>query len=230
MKPLTLSIIIPCLNESTHIVSSLKKLQKIRSKGHEIILCDGGSKDNTLALANNLADHILNTQPGRAKQMNMGAQIASGDVLCFLHADTIIPANFEAIITHELHQSDKIWGRFNIKLSNSFWPYRVISWFINTRSCMSGVATGDQGIFIYKENFLKLKGYADIPLMEDIEISKRLRKTSRPICINKSFLITSSRRWEQFGIFKTVILMWHLRLRYFLGASPTELAKFYHNS
>jgi len=229
MKPLTLSIIIPCLNEASHIVSTLKNLQKIRHQGHEIILCDGGSTDNTCALADNLSDHIINTRPGRAIQMNAGAKKATGDVLCFLHADTLIPGNFEAIITHELKQTNKIWGRFNIRLSNTSLPYKVIAWFMNTRSCMSGIATGDQGIFVYKDAFLKLNGYANIPLMEDIEISKRLRKTSRPICINKSVLITSSRRWEHFGIFKTVTLMWHLRLRYFLGASPAELAKFYKN-
>jgi len=229
MKPLTLSIIIPCLNEASHIVSTLKKLQKIRQQGHEIILCDGGSTDNTCKLAENLSDHILSTPPGRAIQMNTGAKKARGDVLCFLHADTLISANFESIITHELKQTDRIWGRFNIKLSNTSVPYKIIAWFMNIRSCMSGIATGDQGIFVYKETFLKLNGFANIPLMEDIEISKRLRKTSRPICINKSTLTTSSRRWEQFGIFKTVTLMWQLRLRYFLGTPPAELVKFYKN-
>jgi len=229
-KALKLSIIIPCLNEAEHITNTLSKLQELRNGGHEIILCDGGSSDNTPQLATNLVDHILNTQPGRAKQMNAGARLASGDVLCFLHADTIIPADFANLITGALSESGRIWGRFDIRLSNTSLTYKVIAWFINKRSCVSGVATGDQGIFVIKNSFLKLNGFADIPLMEDIELSKRLLKISRPVCISKSFLITSSRRWEKSGIIKTVLLMWRLRLSYFLGVSPTKLAKAYKNN
>jgi len=227
---LKLSIIIPCLNEAEHITQTLLKLQELRNQGHEVILCDGGSRDKTLQLAKNLVDHILNTQAGRAKQMNAGSKLATGDILCFLHADTIIPADFANLITGTLSDSDRIWGRFDIRLSNTSLTYKVIAWFINKRSCISGVATGDQGIFIINNKFLKLNGYTDIPIMEDIELSKRLLKISRPICITKSFLITSSRRWEKNGIIKTVLLMWRLRLGYFLGASPTKLAKAYKNN
>ena len=227
---LKLSIIIPSLNEAEHITQTLLKLQELRNQGHEVILCDGGSRDKTLQLAKNLVDHILSTQAGRAKQMNAGSKLATGDILCFLHADTLIPADFANLITGTLSDSDRIWGRFDIRLSNTSLTYKVIAWFINKRSCISGVATGDQGIFIISNKFLKLNGYADIPIMEDIELSKRLLKISRPICITKSFLITSSRRWEKNGIIKTVLLMWRLRLGYFLGASPTKLAKAYKNN
>jgi len=227
---LKLSIIIPSLNEAEHITQTLLKLQELRNQGHEVILCDGGSRDKTLQLAKNLVDHILSTQAGRAKQMNAGSKLATGDILCFLHADTLIPADFANLITGTLSDSDRIWGRFDIRLSNTSLTYKVIAWFINKRSCISGVATGDQGIFIISNKFLKLNGYADIPIMEDIELSKRLLKISRPICITKSFLITSSRRWEKNGIIKTVLLMWRLRLGYFLGAPPTKLAKAYKNN
>ncbi len=227
MKPLKLSIIIPCLNEAGHIQSTLNALQIIRHQGHEIILCDGGSKDTTLIHANNLVDTILSCQAGRARQMNAGAEKATGDILCFLHADTTVPENFAQLILNSSLSSKNCWGRFNIQLSNPHWPYKIITWFINTRSCLSGIATGDQGIFIIKKHFQSLHGYKNIPLMEDVEISKRLKKISNPICIKKAVLITSSRRWEDFGILQTILLMWNLRLRYFLGTSPTKLVKRY---
>ncbi len=227
MKLLKLSIIIPCLNEAAYIQPMLDALQIIRQQGHEIILCDGGSKDTTLIHANNLVDIILSCQPSRARQMNAGAKKATGDILCFLHADTRVPENFSQLILNELQSSKKIWGRFNIQLSNPHLPYKIISWFINIRSCLTGIATGDQGIFIIKKYFQNLHGYKNIPLMEDIEISKRLNKICKPICIKKDVLITSSRRWENSGILQTILLMWNLRLRYFLGTSPVKLAKLY---
>lgn len=230
MKLLKLSIIIPCLNEADTIRKTLRPLQMMRKRGHEIILCDGGSTDNTTELANNLIDQCIQCKPSRSLQMNTGASYATGDVLCFLHADTIAPENIDQLITETLNFSTKIWGRFNITLSNPHWKYKIISMFMNLRSCMSGVATGDQGIFICRNIFHKLSGFADIPLMEDIEISKRLRQISRPLCIRKAPLETSSRRWEAHGIYKTILLMWQLRLRYFLGTPATALAKLYQNN
>lgn len=227
MKPLKLSIIIPCINEAENITSTLEQLQQARKRGHEVILSDGGSTDNTLKLADSLIDHCIHSKPGRALQMNSAAKYASGDVLCFLHADTLAPENIDQIISKALNNSSKIWGRFNVKLSGSLWPFRLIELLMNLRSCLSGIATGDQGIFIYRNLFTKLSGFSDIPLMEDIEISKRLRVISKPICIRRNKLITSSRRWEQQGIIRTIALMWLLRLRYFLGAAPSTLAKSY---
>jgi len=227
MKLLKLSIIIPCLNEEKNIRSTLVALQEARKRGHEIILCDGGSTDNTVSLSQGLVDISIQSDSGRAKQMNTGASYASGDVLCFLHADTIAPTEIDQLITTAFIDSKKIWGRFNVRLSNSLWIYRIIESLMNARSCLSAIATGDQGIFICRNIFSKISGYADLPLMEDIEISKRLRKISRPHCISKARLITSSRRWEQYGILKTVFLMWKLRLKYFLGTSPSSLAQYY---
>lgn len=227
MKLLKLSIIIPCLNEADNILATLEPLQQARKRGHEVILCDGGSTDNTVSLSENLVDTSTHSNPGRYLQMNTGASYASGDVLCFLHADTIAPENIDQLITHALNHSHKIWGRFNVRLSGSFWFFRVIEFLMNTRSCLTGIATGDQGIFISRNIFNKISGFSDLPLMEDIEISKRLRKITFPHCISKKQLITSSRRWEQHGILNTVFLMWKLRLQYFLGTPASSLAKSY---
>lgn len=222
-----LSIIIPCLNEAEHILATLKQLQNIRRHGHEIIISDGGSSDDTLQLANDLTDHSICVAHGRAAQMNAASKIASGDILLFLHADTIAPDNIDNIIINSLHLSNKKWGRFNVQLSSKKWPFRIIETLMNIRSCITGIATGDQGIFVYKHVFNNLTGYSNIPLMEDIDISKRLRKISRPLCINSHKLITSSRRWEENGILQTVLLMWLLRLRYFLGTPASKLALIY---
>ena len=227
MKLLKISIIIRCLNESEHLSSTLDLLQGARKRGHEIILCDGGSTDNTIEISNRLVDHCILSPPGRSLQMNNAAKHASGDALCFLHADTFPPENIDTLITDALNNTNKVWGRFNIKLSSPHWPYRFIEFLMNLRSCFSGIATGDQGIFICRNIFFKLSGYADIPLMEDIEISKRLLKISKPLCIKKNKLITSSRRWEQHGIIRTVLLMWQLRLRFFIGTPASTLARSY---
>ena len=229
MKPARISIIIPCLNEADYIVNTLKPLQSLRQRGHEIILVDAQSSDQSIELARPLVDLVINSAPGRARQMNRGAQYASGDVLCFIHADTVCPQQLDQLISDTLCQSNKIWGRFDIQLSGTFWAFRVIEWMMNKRSCLTGVATGDQGIFICRNIFHKISGFADIELMEDIEISKRLRKISQPVCISRGKLITSSRRWEQRGIIRTVLLMWWLRLGYFFGLPVTTLANKYQN-
>lgn len=231
MKPIKLSIIIPCLNEEKNITKTLSQLQGMRQRGHEIILSDGGSHDTTIQLSEPLVDKCVSSSTGRARQMNTGASHASGDILCFLHADTLgisdIDKNILSILTS---QKKSHWGFFQIKLSSPYWPYRIIECCINGRSCISKIATGDQGIFIYKTVFEKLNGYSDMPLMEDIELSKRLKKISSPICIKHHKLITSSRRWEKHGILQTILLMWRLRFRYFMGTPSEVLAKEYNHA
>jgi len=223
-----LSIIVPCLNEAQQIEASLLSLQTLRQRGHEIIVCDGGSTDNSQQLASPLCDIFLQADKGRALQMNAGAVQASGDVLCFLHADTHSPHNLDKHIFRALQQNQSVWGRFNVHLSGQQPAFRLIERLINLRSCISGVASGDQGIFVYRSVFNRLGGYKAIALMEDIELSKRLRKISKPACIRHATLITSSRRWEQHGILRTVLLMWKLRLKFFLGSNPQQLASEYH--
>jgi len=222
-----LSFIIPCLNEEKYIVETLQRLQKCRHHGHEIILSDGGSKDRTIEFAKPLIDQHIITSAGRAKQMNQGAKVANGNILCFLHADTLAPESIdEAILEFENKFS---WGFFQIKLSGKHWQFRIIEWMINNRSQISQIASGDQGIFVTRTLFNKISGFSEMPLMEDIELSKRLKKISPPVCIRRTRLNTSSRRWEKHGIIRTVLLMWGLRLAYFLGTPTNTLAKAYSN-
>jgi len=220
-----ISIIVPTFNEADNIVATLLPLQALRQQGHEIIVADGGSDDATIELARPLADQIINAARGRARQMNAGAQQASGDVLLFLHADTLLPNNAVELIQHCLQT--KQWGRFDVHLTGRQALLRVVEFMMNWRSRLSGIATGDQAIFVKRALFDDIGGYADIPLMEDIDLSKRLKHQGHPACI-KTPLTTSSRRWEQHGIFKTILLMWRLRLAYFFGAKPEQLARLYH--
>ena len=225
-----LSIIVPCLNEVTNIERTLLPLQALRQRGHEIILSDGGSTDNTTAIAALFCDKVIASEKGRAIQMNTGAAHSNGDILLFLHADTLAPDNIDELIISALNNRHKYWGRFNVKLSGKHWLFRAIETLMNLRSCFSGIATGDQGIFLTRHAFNELSGFKNMPLMEDIELSKRLKKLSRPACITNSRLITSSRRWEQNGILKTIFLMWSLRLKYFFGTPPVQLAQQYNKN
>ena len=220
-----ISIIIPVLNEAEAIQSALQQLQGLRAKGAELIVVDGGSQDATLGLVKSLADSVFVSKPGRAAQMNAGAQQARGDVLWFLHVDSAIPAGAEQHILRRLSVT-RVWGRFDIRLSGRHWLFRVIESMMNLRTRLTGVVTGDHGMFVNRAVFAQLGGFADLALMEDVEISKRLRKISWPIAISQP-IRTSSRRWETYGICKTILLMWYLRLAYFLGAKPANLAKRY---
>jgi rSAM/selenodomain-associated transferase 2 len=224
-----ISIIIPALNEASNIEETLAPLQPLRSAGHEVILSDGGSSDRTTAIAKPLVDKIISSQPGRAVQMNRGAEQAAGDILWFLHADTIPPPNAGSIIIDCLASRSKVWGRFDVSLSGRSPIFRLIEFMMNQRSCITGIATGDQGIFMLRYAFDQVDGFTDIPLMEDIAMSTRLKGIKPPACIEQK-LIVSSRKWEENGIIKTVLLMWWLRLAYFFGASPGYLAKQYYSS
>lgn len=218
------SIIIPALNEAEKIVATLAPLQLLRQQGHEVILCDGGSCDETVALAQPLVDYIVSSERGRSLQMNNGAAQATGDLLLFLHADTQLPANAAQLIESALHK--KSWGRFDVRLSGTHPLLRVIEFMMNWRSRLTGICTGDQALFIRQELFRAAGGFPEIALMEDIALSKRLKPHSRPACIATP-VITSSRRWERYGILRTVVLMWRLRLAFFCGADPQRLAERY---
>ncbi len=221
-----ISIIIPVLNESRHIKNTLQRLQPLRLQGHEIIVVDGGSSDDTVVQASPLADKVMVSMAGRARQMNTGAAEAAGSILWFLHGDTLVGAESHTGLLAALRGGAN-WGRFNVRLSGDLWSLRIIERMMNLRSCLTGVATGDQAIFIRADLFNQLKGFPDIPLMEDIAFSKQLRKTDRPACISE-VIITSSRRWEEKGVFRTVLLMWWLRLLYWLGVSPQRLHAMYY--
>ena len=218
-----LSFIIPVRNEAANIVATLAPLQALRGE-LELILVDGGSSDDTVALAAPLVDQLIQSAPGRATQMNAGAAIAQGEWLLFLHADTQLPTNFLELLPAADAASQ--WGRFDVRLSPSSPMLRVVAWMMNWRSRLTGVCTGDQAIFVRRALFEQVGGYAPIPLMEDIELSKRLRRRGRPLCLHER-LTTSSRRWQQNGTLRTIVLMWWLRWRYWRGAPVEKLAQRY---
>ncbi|WP_425054303.1 TIGR04283 family arsenosugar biosynthesis glycosyltransferase [Pseudomonas abyssi] len=220
---LKLSIIMPVRNEAAGIVAALTPLQPLRGE-LDIILVDGGSTDDTVNLAAPLADRLIQSAPGRATQMNAGAAIAQGEWLLFLHADTQLPPNFLELLPAVNAASQ--WGRFDVRLSPSSPMLRIVAWMMNWRSRLTGVCTGDQAIFVRRALFEQVGGYAPIPLMEDIELSKRLRRRGRPLCLHER-LTTSSRRWQQNGTLRTIGLMWWLRWRYWRGAPVEELARRY---
>ena len=216
-----LSIIIPTLNEATTIVETLHRLQSLRGQATELIVVDAGSKDDTVRLASPLVDRVITCEPGRALQMNAGARASNGEVLWFLHADAR-RAILDAVKAGVHH-----WGRFDIRLSGQAALLRVVEGMMNLRSRITGIATGDQGIFVHRSSFLRVGGFTEIPLMEDIDLSRKLKRAAgNPACLPVK-IITSSRRWETHGILRTIWLMWRLRMAYALGVSPARLARQY---
>jgi rSAM/selenodomain-associated transferase 2 len=221
-----LSIIVPVLNEEAGIAEALQALADLRRFGHEVIVVDGGSTDRTMERARPLADLVITAPRGRAAQMNAGAARAAGDTLVFLHADTQLPPAADFAIVDGLRYSGRLWGRFDVAIDGSHPMLRVIAAMMNLRSRLTGIATGDQAMFVTRAAFADCGGFADIPLMEDIALSRRLKRLGRPLCL-ASRVVTSGRRWEQRGIVRTILLMWRLRLAYFLGADPHALARRY---
>jgi rSAM/selenodomain-associated transferase 2 len=215
----------PTLNESARIGTALQALAPLRQQGHEVIVVDGGSRDDTAGLARSGADAVLASAPGRARQMNAGAAKASGTVLIFLHADTELPAG-AAQAVERATAAGAGWGRFDVRIAGASAWFPVISALMNLRSRLTGVATGDQAIFVQTAWFAAHGGFAEIPLMEDIELSGRLRRAAWPRCL-KERVLTSGRRWEHRGVWRTILLMWWLRGRFALGAAPEDLARAY---
>ncbi len=221
-----ISIIIPTWNEAAGIETCLQGLQALRTQRHELILVDGGSEDDTVALARPWVDQLLTAPRGRARQMRAGAQAARGDLLWFVHADSLVPEAAARQMLDGLRLHGAGWGRFPVRLSGRGWRFRLIERLMNLRSCLTGIATGDQGIFVRRDWYEAVGGWPDIPLMEDIAMSRALKRLGRPLCM-RTALHTSSRRWERHGVLRTVLLMWWLRLCYALGANPRWLAARY---
>jgi rSAM/selenodomain-associated transferase 2 len=221
----TLSIIIPVLNEAAGIAALLQSLQGLRAEGAEIIVADGGSADATIQLALPLADQVMTAPQGRASQMNAGAAIARAPVLLFLHADTQLPETALMLVTQAI-QRGRQWGRFDVRISGTASGLGLIASMMNLRSRLSGIATGDQAIFVRRDVFKQVGGFPDLPLMEDISFSRQMKRLGRPACLSEK-VITSGRRWEKHGVLRTILLMWSLRLRFFFGADPADLAREY---
>jgi len=220
------SIIVPALNEADSLGECLQPLQGLRGAGHEIIVVDGGSTDGTPAVAAGLADRVLESPRGRARQMNKGARSANGKCLLFLHADTRVAAGDVEGLAEALGGSGRNWGWFDVRLSGRHPMFRVIERLMSWRARLTGIASGDQAMFVTRQAFMDNGGFADIELMEDIEFSGRLRLQGSPLR-RPGPVVTSSRRWEERGVWRTIWLMWRLRLAFALGALPSDLARRY---
>lgn len=217
-----LTIIIPTLNEAGTIREQLESLQTLHQAGVELIVADGGSRDGTPEIACPLADRVIHSSRGRALQMNAGARISAGQVLLFLHADTRLPASTLQAVQSAI-ASGALWGRFDVRIDSRHPVLRIVERLMNWRSRLTGIATGDQALFVQSHVFKQMGGFPEIPLMEDIALSAQLKRRSRPACLNDT-VITSGRRWEKNGVWRTIVLMWRLRAQFFLGADPEKLA------
>lgn len=220
-----ISIVIPVLDEAAGVVAHLQSLQGFRSDDVEIVVVDGGSQDGTPALAAPLADRLARAGRGRGRQMNTGAEYARGGILLFLHADTQLPAGAIRAVREAIGGGAR-WGRFDVRIAGSLRGLALVAWAMNLRSRLTGIATGDQAIFCTREAFDAAGRFPEIALMEDIVLSRRLRAQGRPACLRMK-VDTSGRRWEQHGLARTVLTMWWLRFRFWLGAKPDALARTY---
>ena len=226
LNSLRLSIIIPVLNEQENLSELLPVFDDLRSAGHEVIVVDGGSTDNSKEIALKYADKCLHAPASRARQMNAGAAVASGDILFFMHADSRLEPCYMENIQSCIEQGGS-WGHYKIRVDDNSLFLRTVSFFMNLRSRLTAIATGDQGIFVRRDLFEQLGGYAEIPLMEDIELSARLRRISRPVCLSQA-IHTSARRWLKNGVLNTIFSMWRFRFMYWLGVPAVKLAKNYY--
>jgi rSAM/selenodomain-associated transferase 2 len=223
-KLMRVSVVIPTLNE---VESIAQTLAQVRQAGKcQLIVVDGGSGDGTLEIARLYADVVLSAPCGRARQMNAGARAAAGDVLLFLHADTVLPLGFPALVDQALADPRVVGGRFDVRLDAAGWPFRMIETLMNLRSRLTRISTGDQAIFVRRQTFLAVGGYPEVELMEDLELSRKLKRAGQIACL-RAQVMTSARRWQRDGVVKTIVLMWTLRLGHFLGISPEHLKAFY---
>ncbi|MFB1489800.1 MULTISPECIES: TIGR04283 family arsenosugar biosynthesis glycosyltransferase [unclassified Thiocapsa] len=225
-KPPLISVIIPTLNEARGIVALLNETAPVRTAGGEILVVDGDSPDGTAGIAVPYADRVLSAPRGRAAQMNAGAAAARGDLLVFLHADTRAPIETLLRLPDLLARSGRSWGRFDVRIEGRHPLLPLIAWSMSQRSRLTGIATGDQAIFVDRALFERVGGYPKIALMEDITLSRRLKRHGQPLCV-RDRVVTSGRRWESKGVVRTILLMWSLRLAYTLGVHPDRLSRIY---
>jgi len=214
------------LDEAARIGEALRALAPFRARGAEVIVADGGSVDATVEIARPLADRVITAPRGRSAQMNAGAAVANGDVLLFLHADTMLPPEADLLVAEGLREGTWQWGRFDVQLDGRSPLLPVVAGLMNWRSLATGIATGDQAMFVTRAAFQAAGGFPDIALMEDVALSKRLKRVSRPLSLTAR-VIVSGRRFDERGAVRMVLLMWRLRLAYFFGADPAALARRY---
>ena len=222
-----LSIVMPVLNEAATIQAALAPLQFLRARGHEVIVVDGGSRDATLECARGLVDSAITCGRGRARQLNEGLAYATGDVVVLLHADTVLPDLADSRILEALADAKYAWGRFDVHIAGRSPWLPIVAAMMNSRSRLTGIATGDQAMFARRAVLQSIGGVPPLSLMEDIALSRRLKRVSPPACLRER-VVTSGRRWEANGALRTIVLMWALRLAFFLGISPERLARAYY--
>jgi rSAM/selenodomain-associated transferase 2 len=220
-----LSIVMPVLNEAAGIAAALERLAPSRRDGVEVIVADGGSSDNTQSRAALLCDRVIDAPRGRAAQMNAGAAAATGDVLLFLHADTRLPDDAPRLIRDGLAHGKYVWGRFDVRIDGPL-ALAVVAAMMNLRSRLTGIATGDQAMFVARAAFEQAGRFPPVALMEDVALSARLKRLSPPLCL-AARAVTSGRRWQRHGVLRTILLMWRLRFDYWRGADPQDLARRY---
>ncbi|MFN0305599.1 MAG: TIGR04283 family arsenosugar biosynthesis glycosyltransferase [Burkholderiales bacterium] len=222
-----LSIVMPVLNEAAHVREALAPLQPLRARGHQVIVVDGGSSDGTLGKLDGLVDLAIASSRGRATQLNAGLDRAAGEVVLFLHADTVLPAHADEHIEAGLAAAGRVWGRFDVRIVGRSMLLPIVGAMMNLRSRLTGIATGDQAIFALRSALNSIGGVPRLALMEDVALSKRLKQVSPPACLRER-VSTSGRRWDLDGPVRTILLMWALRLAYYLGVSPQWLARAYY--
>ncbi len=224
-----LGIIIPALDEAANLARLLPDLAR-ECPGAEVIVVDGGSRDGTPEVVSRQPGaRLLSSERGRARQMNAGACQTEADALLFLHADTWLPAGAAGAIERALGEPGVVGGRFDVRFDSARPVFRMIAWFMNARSRASSICTGDQAIFVRRADFEAVGGYPDIPLMEDIELSRRLKRRGRVRALGLR-VTTSARRWEREGPLRTIGLMWMLRLLHFYGVAPSRLHRWYYGA
>jgi len=221
-----LSIIIPIRNEAPLIAQQLALLQTYRQAGHELIIVDGDSQDGSFQAALPWADKVLSSPKGRGQQLHLGAQAAQGDTLLFLHIDTRLPPQADQLIHTALQQSDRVWGHFKVSLSGQHPLFPLIAQLMNLRACLTAMVTGDHCLFVQNTAYQDCGGFPAVSLMEDLHLSKRLKRLSKPLCLPQT-VITNSRRWQQHGVIRTIMTMWWMRLAWFFGVDEDRLARWY---
>jgi rSAM/selenodomain-associated transferase 2 len=219
-----LSVVIPMLNEETQLPDLVHNLRSNLPRETEIVVVDGGSTDASVEVCRNAGLKVVTSAAGRALQMNRGAQDVRGDVILFLHADTRLPPQAFDLIQTAMEKC--VWGRFDIKIEGAPQFLKVVAWLINLRSRITGIATGDQAIFVKSNVFKEMGGFPRQPLMEDVDLSAQLKKRSRPACL-RTVVRTSGRRWEKHGVFRTIVLMWWLRWQHWIGVPLERIARSY---
>ncbi|MDX8381892.1 MAG: TIGR04283 family arsenosugar biosynthesis glycosyltransferase [Ghiorsea sp.] len=221
----SLAIVIPVYNEVKVLPKALKSLQELNVD--ELVFVDGGSTDGTQQVIEEAGFVCLQSEAGRAKQMNMGSESTISKIILYLHIDTSLSSSDISNIKKS-YKHGYSSGRFNIKFTNGSITYRIISFFINMRSRFTKVSTGDQGIFVTRKAYEQVGGIPDLKLMEDVAFTKALKRVGRVACLSDN-LVTSSRRWENHGVMKTVWLMWKLRFLFWLGVDSNKLSQMYRN-